>query len=50
MNFYLSIGYCVTVTLIRILQVQVFWAVTMCGVVIGYQRFVLPCCLHLWGG
>jgi hypothetical protein len=28
-------------------QVQVFWIVTPCSVVVGYQRFGEPCCLHL---
>jgi hypothetical protein len=31
-------------------QVEVFWIVTPCGVVIGYQRFRGTCCLHLQGG
>jgi len=26
---------------------QVFWVVTLRSVVIGYQRFGAPCCLHL---
>jgi hypothetical protein len=29
-------------------QVEVFWVVTPCSVVVGYQRFRGPCCLHLW--
>jgi hypothetical protein len=28
------------------LQVQVFWVVTPCNVVVGYQSFRGPCCLH----
>jgi len=28
-------------------QVQVFWAVTPCSVVLGYQHFGGPCCLRL---
>jgi hypothetical protein len=28
-------------------QVEVFWAVTSCSVVVGYHRFGGPCCLHL---
>jgi len=28
-------------------EVDVFWAVTPCRVVVGYQRFTGPCCLHL---
>jgi len=28
-------------------QVEAFWIVTSCGVVVGYQRFRGPCCLHL---
>jgi hypothetical protein len=31
------------------IQVQIFWVVTPCGFVVGYQRFVGPCCLHLHG-
>jgi len=30
-----------------IFQVEVFWAVAPCSVVVGYQRFRGPCCLHL---
>jgi len=30
-------------------QVEVFWAVTPCSIVVGYQRFGGPCCLHLQG-
>jgi hypothetical protein len=30
-------------------QVEVFWVVTPCYVVVGYQRFGGPCCLHLQG-
>jgi hypothetical protein len=30
-------------------HVEVFWVVTLCIVVIGYQRFGGPCCLHLQG-
>jgi hypothetical protein len=29
------------------IQVEVFWVVTPCSVVVGYQRFRVPCCLHL---
>jgi len=29
-------------------QVQVFWIVTPYIVVVGYQRFRGPCCLHRW--
>jgi len=28
-------------------QVKVFWVVTPCGIVVGYQRFRGPYCLHL---
>jgi hypothetical protein len=28
-------------------QVEVYWVVTPCSVVAGYQRFGGPCCLHL---
>jgi hypothetical protein len=30
-------------------QVEVFWVVMLCSVVVGYQRFGRPCCLHLQG-
>jgi len=30
-----------------IIQVAVFWVVTPCIDMVGYQRFVEPCCLHL---
>jgi hypothetical protein len=30
-----------------VIQVEVFWVVTPCSVVVGYQRFGGPCCLHL---
>jgi hypothetical protein len=30
-------------------QVEVFWVVTPCSVLVGYQRFRVPCCLHLQG-
>jgi hypothetical protein len=29
------------------IQVEVFWVVTFRKVVVGYQRFGGPCCLHL---
>jgi hypothetical protein len=29
------------------IQIELFWVVTPCGNVIGYQRFGGPCCLHL---
>jgi len=29
--------------------VEVFWVVSPCSVVVGYQRFRGPCCLHLLG-
>jgi len=29
------------------IQVEVFWVVTPCSVVVGNQRFGCPCCLHL---
>jgi hypothetical protein len=32
-----------------ILQVEVFWVVTPCGVGVRCQRFRDPCCLHLQG-
>jgi len=31
------------------IEVEVFWVVTPCNVVVGYQRFRGPCCLHLQG-
>jgi len=31
-------------------QVKVFWVVMTCSVMIGYQSFRGPCCLHLQGG
>jgi hypothetical protein len=30
-------------------QVKVFWVVTLCSVVVGYQCFRGPCYLHLQG-
>jgi len=27
-------------------QVEVFWVVTSCSFVVGYQRYRAPCCLH----
>jgi hypothetical protein len=30
-------------------QVEVFWVVTLCNIVVGYQRVRGPCCLHLQG-
>jgi hypothetical protein len=29
------------------IKVKVFWVVTPCNVVTGYQSFRSPCCLHL---
>jgi hypothetical protein len=31
------------------IQVKVFWVVTLCTVVVEYQCFRGPCCLHLHG-
>jgi hypothetical protein len=31
------------------IQVEVFWVLTPCVVMVGYQRFRGPCCLHLQG-
>jgi hypothetical protein len=31
------------------IQVEVLWVVTPCSVVVGYQSFSDPCCLHLQG-
>jgi hypothetical protein len=39
---------CETFTTVKI-QVEVFWVTTLCSVVVGYQRFRGPCCLHLHG-
>jgi hypothetical protein len=30
-------------------QVEVFWVVMQCSVLVGYQHFRGPCCLHLQG-
>jgi len=30
-----------------IVQVEVFWVVTHCSVVVGYRRFGFPCCLNI---
>jgi hypothetical protein len=30
-----------------VIQVEVFWVVTPCNVVVGYQRFGGPCCFQL---
>jgi len=30
-------------------QVEVFWVVTLCSLVVGDQRFGGPCCTHLQG-
>jgi len=29
------------------IQIEVFWLVMLCSVVVGYQHFGGPCCLHL---
>jgi hypothetical protein len=34
---------------INVFQVEVFWVVTPCNVVVEYQRFGGPCCPHLQG-
>jgi hypothetical protein len=31
------------------IQVEVFWVMTPCSVVVGYRRFGGPRCLHLRG-
>jgi hypothetical protein len=31
------------------IQVELFWVVMLCGVVVGYQHFRWLCCLHLEG-
>jgi len=33
--------------LIIMVQLEVFWYVTPCNVVVEYQRFIGTCCLHL---
>jgi hypothetical protein len=38
-----------TFTAVMFLQVEVFWVVTPCIDVVGYQRFRGPYCLHLQG-
>jgi len=35
--------------LVQIYQVEVLWVVMPCSVVVGYQRFGGPRCLHLQG-
>jgi len=30
------------------MQVEVFWVAMLCSIVVGYQRFGEPCCLHLY--
>jgi len=30
-------------------SLEVFWVMTSCSFVVGYQRFRVPCCLHLHG-
>jgi hypothetical protein len=35
-----------TLTAVKI-QINVFWVVTPCSVVVGYQGFGGPCCLHI---
>jgi len=35
--------------MVVIFQVEVFWVVTLCSVVVRYQRFGVPCCFHLQG-
>jgi hypothetical protein len=32
-----------------IFQVEVYWGVTLCNVVVGCKRFEGPCCVHLQG-
>jgi len=39
----------VMVFMVTKIQVAVFWVVTMCSVVLEYQHFKGPCCLHLQG-
>jgi len=31
------------------IQVNIFWVITPCSFVVGYQRFGGLCCLHLQG-
>jgi hypothetical protein len=35
------------VSIVMKIQVEVFWVVTPCSAVVGYQRFRSPCCIHL---
>jgi len=34
---------------IELIQVELFWVVMRCSIVVGYQCFGGPCCLHLQG-
>jgi len=38
-----------TFTIILLVQVEVFWVVTPCRIVVGHQRFRGLPCLHLQG-
>jgi hypothetical protein len=29
------------------IQVEVFWFVTLCSIAVGFQYFGRPCCLHI---
>jgi hypothetical protein len=35
--------------MVVMLHVEVFWVMTLCSVVVGYQCFRGPCCPHLQG-
>jgi hypothetical protein len=49
LKIYLIEGTFEVFTTVKI-RIEVFWVVTLCSVVVGYQRFGGPCCLHLQGG
>jgi len=40
---------CVKIKCWEQVQDEVIWIVTPCNVVVGYQRFICPCCLHFQG-
>jgi len=36
--------------MVVVIQIEVFWVVMPCSVVVGYQNFRGLCCLHLQEG